>query len=47
MTLTIPIWLLYILYGIGAVVLVGLIFAIAAFAFVGWVFAKTYRPPNW
>lgn len=47
MTITIPTWVLYLLYTIGGVVALVIVFAIAAFAFVGWVFAKTYRPPNW
>lgn len=47
MTITIPEWLLYTLYAIGGIAAIAAVFVIGAFAFVGWTFAKTWRPPNW
>jgi len=46
-TLTIPDWLLYVLYGIGGLLALAILFVICALAFVGWWFVKTWRPPNW
>ncbi len=46
-TIEIPVWLLYTLYAIGGVIAVAVIFVFGAFAFVGYIFTKTWRPPNW
>ncbi|MCG3134243.1 MAG: hypothetical protein HMLKMBBP_01535 [Planctomycetes bacterium] len=47
MDIHIPTWLLYALYTLGGVLAVAVLFVVCAFAFVGWVFIKTWRPPNW
>ena len=47
MTITIPLWLLYALYVIGGVLIIGVIFVILAFAFVGWSVRKMFKPPTW
>ena len=47
MTITVPEWLLYLLYAIGGISALSVAFVVGAFAFVGWVFAKTWGPLNW
>lgn len=47
MTITIPMWLLYSLCAVGAFLLIVLLFTVGAFAYVGWLFTKVWRSPNW
>ena len=47
MTITIPAWLLWTLGSIGGLLLIAVLFSIGVSAWLGWLFAKTWRPPNW
>jgi len=45
LTFTIPVWLLWVAGGIGAVVLGAVLVFVGMLAFMGYAFANAWRPP--
>lgn len=47
MTLTIPLWLLYTFYGIGALLGLGVVAFVVLMAWVGFMFCKAFSGGMW
>ena len=47
MTITIPTWLLYVLYAVGGFAALAIVLAVVFFALLGVMFVANWRPPSW